>query len=62
MNLFRGVGLALATDRGVAKTAFATKIEPILGADFPYAGAHIACLVLVIAVGIGMVGLLCVTG
>lgn len=54
-NFFRGVRLALETDRAAGKTALAAAAERFLGTNFPYETVHLACIAAVIASGIGMI-------
>lgn len=57
-NFFRGVGFALAAERETGKEAVAAHAEAWFGAGFPYEGATIACIALVLASGAGIVALL----
>ncbi len=51
-NFFRGVKLALDTDREAGKTAIASLAERILGDGFPYHACHVACIAIVVASGL----------
>ena len=57
-NFFRGVKLALDTDRPGGKEALAKLAERFLGAGFPFHAAHIACIGIVLASGIAQICLL----
>lgn len=61
-DFFRGVKLALDTDRPGGKEALAKLADRFLGAGFPYHAAQIACIGLVLASGIAQIGLLWVAG
>lgn len=50
-NFFRGVELALSTERSQGKAEFALAAQRFLGEDFPWHSFHIACLVLVLVSG-----------
>ncbi len=54
-NFFRGVKLALETERAAGKTALAMAAERALGAGFPFGLLHVALVALVVVFGIGMV-------
>jgi hypothetical protein len=51
-NFFRGVKLALDSEREAGKTAIAALAERFLGGDFPYHASHVACIALVVAIGL----------
>jgi hypothetical protein len=57
-NFFRGVALALGTDRPAGKETLASFAEHLLGGGFPFSLAHVAFLCLVVAAGLGLLGLL----
>jgi hypothetical protein len=57
-NLARGTALALATERGEARSAFAARMVEWLGADFPFHAVHVAAIALVLASGAATVWLL----
>jgi hypothetical protein len=57
-NLARGAPLALAGDRGAAKSAFAERIMNLLGADFPFGAVHLVAIALVVASGVATTVLL----
>jgi hypothetical protein len=57
-NLSRGTALALAVDRGEARSAFAARMVELLGADFPFHGVHVGAIALVLASGAATVWLL----
>jgi hypothetical protein len=57
-NFFRGVGLALGSQRAAGKEVFASRLEGLLGAGFPYHAANTAFVALVVAAGIGLVAVL----
>lgn len=54
-NLFRGVHLALTGERGAGKTAIAARVEGLLGSEFPYGDAYVACVALVVTSGIALI-------
>lgn len=56
-NLTRGVSLALREDRGAA-SAFARRVEALLGAGFPFDLVHVAAMLLVCASGVALIALL----
>jgi hypothetical protein len=57
-NLFRGVHLALDVERAAGKSALAERVEALLGAGFPFYGAYVACLALLVASGVTILVLL----
>ena len=57
-NFFRGVALALGTDRPAGKETIAAVAQRLLGSDFPFALAHVALLCLVLAAAAGLLHLL----
>lgn len=54
-NLARGTAIALATERGATKSAFAARIVDLVGAQFPFGAVHLAAIVLVLASGVAIV-------
>jgi hypothetical protein len=52
-NLARGTALALASERGAAKSAFAARVVEVVGPDFPFRVVHLAAIALVLASGVG---------
>src|SRR5690606_34322820 len=50
-NVMRGVAVALGGDTTAGKGAVAARVEQLLGPDFPYYVAHVACVALVVAWG-----------
>jgi len=61
-NFFRGVALALGTDRPEGKEKLAAFAQKVLGTGFPFSSAHIACLVTLILCGIALVYILWKSG
>jgi hypothetical protein len=61
-NFFRGVALALDSERPIGKTMVAGFAQRLLGEDFPYSTLQIACLTAVIASGAGIIYLLWKSG
>jgi hypothetical protein len=61
-NFFRGVKLALDTDRPGGKEALANLAERFFGAGFPYHAAHVGCIALVLASGVAQICLLWAAG
>jgi len=57
-NFFRGVLLALEIERPAGKTLIATTTERLLGPDFPFLGAQVVCIGLVLVSGFLMIGLI----
>ncbi len=51
-NFFRGVALALETDRSAGKSTLADLAGRFLGNDFPYTSGHLVCLSVVIISGL----------
>jgi hypothetical protein len=60
-NLTRGVSLSLREERGAA-SAFARRVEALLGAGFPFDLVHVAAMLLVCASGVALVAWLWDTG
>jgi len=52
-NFFRGVNVALTTERSGGKTAIASAAERLLGPAFPYHWLHMGCIAVVIVSGVG---------
>lgn len=54
-NLLRGVDRALSRGTGEGKGAVAARVEQLLGPDFPYYSAHVACVALVVGSGVALI-------